>query len=1036
VPTLALLAPAKPTSMVAQLRAGPPAPRERGKKNRTERRAARGEPVALPGTFSGSARLALHMLSGELVSDADVAGDRWYECAPTWPVVPAAPTVDAGTRGKYESAPAPAGPAVSASAEEWTEVAGHALNAVSRAFEKKVGGSEEARKKTLAKETTVGDKIAAVTLMVQESPVHRLEELRMLLGFAQKKGRRERGPAIDALKDLFVNDLLPDDRRLIPLTDRDFASLPRLTALSKRHLAYAMFESDLKAIFREFLAVIDECSKDAVIHFKQKASRVCFDLLIAKPENEKALLSMLVNDLGSPERKVASSAGFYLNLLVTKHHPVMKLVVVREVELLVHRPNIGLRTRYYSVSFLNQIRFVSGHDVDLARRLVRIYMDLFAESVSVDRQGIKQKGSGGIATKESRLMGALLTGVNRAFPFSKPEEDDTNYGKQFESLFQVAHAQSLTSATQALSFLFQVAQSNSVVSDRFYRALYCRIPDAASAGETKQALFLNLLFKALKADISAKRVKAFAKRLLQAALQASPGFAAGALLVLSEVMVVRRRGLLKSFVLLSEGGDADEEFGDADDGGIVVSAVEGAVAECGNDDTFAASPGSNPNAVTNTDTVIVSADKEICGEAADVDPKRVKTFAQSIANNIVWGTGYEPAKRDPLFAKAEESCLWEINALCSHYHPSVVSFAKKMREAMEAIKYEGDPLKDFTFGSFLDKFSYRKPKKHVVDSLHGRRSARLVEKPLVNTAEFLALAETGLVDEDDKFFLRFFQTNPERTRRAEPLGVEGDNATPEIAADGDAGSLVDSEEEAFEEAMRVEMIRLGAGGGPASGAPGDIDEVDEDELRAFKDAFGEDGIGASDEDADIADDEEADLPDGIPIMRMLVSDDEDETGSSADDKPGEADTLFGSEDDAAEAAASAAMFDGMDFGDGSDTDSEADSDDSGEQEKAVMAHIPTKSRSLKTKDDEKRRKKPQNRKSIGFSAFAPVEDYAEALDAEVIDSGDEDGNAGMSNEAAAALVEPGVELSAMGKARKRASANSRGVSRHKKRQRQ
>jgi ribosome biogenesis protein MAK21 len=786
-----------------------------------------------PDAANNYGKVALHMLSGELLVEEDLAGDRWYDCAPEWP------------------APAPGG--LSGSRADWAELSGHALAAVTRAFERKAGTSDDGRQRVLNREKTVGDKIAAVTLMVQESPVYRLDEMRMLLGFAKKQGRRERGPAIDALKDLFVNDLLPDDRRLVPLASRNFAVARN--ALSKRHLAYAMFESELKDVFREFLTVVEECSKDAVVHFKMKAARVCFDLLVAKPENEKALLAMLVNELGSPERKVASSASYYLNLLVSKHHPVMKLVVVREVELLVHRPNVGLRTRYYAVSFLNQIRFSTDHDVELARRLVRIYMDLFAESVASDREGVKQKGSGGLETKESRLMGALLTGVNRAFPYSKPGEDDTDYSKQFESLFQVAHAQSLTSATQALSFLLQVAQTNSVVSDRFYRALYSRIMDTAAASESKQALFMNLLFKAMKADVSAKRVKAYSKRLLQSALQSSPGFAAGALLVLSEVMVMRRKGLLKSFVLLSEGDDADEDFQDVDDG---ESDDDGKRPEPVGAESIA--DGSDDGGDAH-DSVVKQSEEE--------DATRVAKWpAIATPNAMVWGTGYDPSKRDPIHARAGESCLWEIVALCSHYHPSVVSFAKRLREEMAAVEYKGDPLKDFTLGSFLDKFSYRKPKKHVVDSLHGRRSSRLSERPLVNTEEFRQLGDAGEIEEDEKFYLRFFQTNPERTRRT-TAGAEGEADPGNADVREDDG---DSEEEAFELAMKEEMKRLG--GGADLAGPGDIDDVDEDEMRAFASTFGEDVLDVSGGSSS----SESDNADG---MRLIPSEDDEESDDEA-----------------------------------------------------------------------------------------------------------------------------------------------------------
>lgn len=830
--------------------------------------------LAIPPNPTG--KVALHMLSGELLSPEDTAGDTWYDCAPTWPE-----RAEGGLSG---------------SAADWAEVAGHALAAVGRAFEKSTGSDEEARKRVLGKEKTTGDRIAAVTLMVQESPVHRLGELRVLLGYAKKVERRERGPAIDAMKDLFLNDLLPDGRRLVGLADRDwFVGKGQLT---KRHLAYAMFEDELKGIFREFLGVVDACSKDVVVHFKQKATRACFDLLVAKPENERVLLSMLVNELGSPERRAASDASYYLNLIVSKHHPAMKLVVVKEVEQLVHRVNVGLRTRYYAVSFLNQMRFTSGADVELSRKLVRIYMELFAEGVASDRQGAKQKGSGGLETKESRLMGALLTGVNRAFPYSKPEEDDTDYSKQFESLFQVAHAQSLTSATQALSFLFQVAQTNSVVSDRFYRALYSRIPDTTGAGESKQALFMNLLFKAMKADVSAKRLKAFSKRLLQAALHGSPGFSAAALMVISEVMVMRRKGLLKSFVVLSEGDDADEEFRDADDSDDDAAPADGS--DVGSPEKEA-EPKENAEANINTDTVT---DK-----------------ATQAPATVVWGSGYEPAKRDPLYARAEESCLWEIVALCSHYHPSVVSFAKRLRVEMAAVEYGGDPLKDFTLGAFLDKFCYRKPKKHVVDSLHGRRSVRLTQKPLVNTAEFREMGDAGNIEEDDKFFLRFFQTNPDRTRRpgesAAKAVVKDEAEDGEAPAGADVDQENDSEEEAFEQAMREEMKRLGGG---ESGVPDDDLDIPDD-VNDFDETFGADLMGDS---GDSGSEEEVD--DGMRLVADSDSEEADEEGLgklSKKQKPTQkkaGSSIFASVDD----------FEGSLGGDSYGEDSVGDGDEGGE----------------------------------------------------------------------------------------------------------
>ncbi len=52
-------------------------------------------------------------------------------------------------------------------------------------------------------------------------------------------------------------------------------------------------------------------------------------------------------------------------------------------------------------------------------------------------------------------------------------------------------------------------------SDRFYRALYSAMLREGGFAAAKAPLFLSLLVKAMKADVSPKRVAALCKRLLQ-----------------------------------------------------------------------------------------------------------------------------------------------------------------------------------------------------------------------------------------------------------------------------------------------------------------------------------------------------------------------------------------------------------------------------------------------------------------------------------------------------------------------------------------
>lgn len=71
---------------------------------------------------------------------------------------------------------------------------------------------------------------------------------------------------------------------------------------------------------------------------------------------------------------------------------------------------------------------------------------------------------------------------------------------------------------------------------------------------------------------------------------------------------------------------------------------------------------------------------------------------------------YSPAEPDPLLAKAELEAPWELTLLAKHYHPSVAKWAKSLLEGDELV-YAGDPIRDFQIIPFLDRFSFKKPKK-------------------------------------------------------------------------------------------------------------------------------------------------------------------------------------------------------------------------------------------------------------------------------------------------------------------------------------
>ena len=79
------------------------------------------------------------------------------------------------------------------------------------------------------------------------------------------------------------------------------------------------------------------------------------------------------------------------------------------------------------------------------------------------------------------------------------------------------------------------------ISDRYYRTLYASLHDTRLATSSKQAMYLNLFFKSVKADAGnedGERVKALIRRFIQVLVSGGGGateFTAGGLYLLGEV---------------------------------------------------------------------------------------------------------------------------------------------------------------------------------------------------------------------------------------------------------------------------------------------------------------------------------------------------------------------------------------------------------------------------------------------------------------------------------------------------------------------
>ncbi|GMH49823.1 hypothetical protein TL16_g00626 [Triparma laevis f. inornata] len=382
---------------------------------------------------------------------------------------------------------------------------------------------------------TVGDRISSITLLVQGQPFLNVGMLGELIDLGGKE-KRVANMVCDSLRDLFTENLLPN-RKLIPMKDRplsDYVGGDKV--ISPRLIMLWRFEELLKQYYSSYINMLRTMLDDTLETTKRFGLHCATGLLTNAPEGEEQLLTMIVNKLGDPQKKSAASAAHQLRRVLEKH-PAMSSVVCREVQQLAFRPNLSPQSLYNCVIFLNQVAFKRGEE-ELPKQLLSTYFKLFDVCINADKSENlkKSKKSKSSPTKspessgvKGKLLGALLSGVNRARPFAGNSLQDD---KHLAALYRVAHSDNISARVQALMLLCEVQGTE----DRFFRALYDCLKDERLYTGKGTTAFFNLVYKAVKKDNDVGRKGVMLKRLMQASMTAGASQAAAGLFLVSAVL--------------------------------------------------------------------------------------------------------------------------------------------------------------------------------------------------------------------------------------------------------------------------------------------------------------------------------------------------------------------------------------------------------------------------------------------------------------------------------------------------------------------
>lgn len=314
--------------------------------------------------------------------------------------------------------------------------------------ESKHTNSETAWLKTALTQGTTSDKIAAAIVLVQDNPKYNLNRLTMLINQVRVVKHHQCNMIIKSLRDLFLVDLLHPKFKLLKFEEQNLNELDKFNSgdilnsdMSKKKLmAHWYFEDQLHELYERFIMSLANIASDTVDANREVAISVMTDLLIGNIECQYKLLELIVNKIGDPNCKIGSKVIFCLNKLLYKH-PNMKLIVLREVEKLLFRKNVAHRTQYYAICLLTQF-LLSKKDEKIASTLIEVYFAFFKACL--------KKGE-----PDSRMMAAILTGVNRAYPFAKMNSNILN--DHIDSVYKVVHIGSFNVSLNALNLLYQVS---------------------------------------------------------------------------------------------------------------------------------------------------------------------------------------------------------------------------------------------------------------------------------------------------------------------------------------------------------------------------------------------------------------------------------------------------------------------------------------------------------------------------------------------------------------------------------------------------
>ena len=363
---------------------------------------------------------------------------------------------------------------------------------------------------------TLSDRVSALVSLCEQSGLFSLPYLKQLVLMLQKKNVKESLLALEGLKKLFTGgSLIPSHRKLVFFSE----------SASSIELMVSFFEDALKTAFAAFVQVsLDLFNKQSLPVVQTKVLETAFEVIRSKPEQEKALLSLMVSGLGSKvdQKSIPAKTNLLLRKLCIEHDRMKEAVVteVRNQHFQVGRDGVPafLQSVYYPTVFLYGLPLNPKNDGDVAASIVLALIHVVVIAGGAEETDKKVEHS----EFSARLVRLALEGLQKAFAvaadssvISSPVSESTT-----QSLLRLSYSTPMPGlAVAVLAFLYKASSSFGAVPVPFLKAVYHQCSSFEVLRSTAGDSFLRLVTEVVEKDIKEDSHKiAFLRRLLQTAL--------------------------------------------------------------------------------------------------------------------------------------------------------------------------------------------------------------------------------------------------------------------------------------------------------------------------------------------------------------------------------------------------------------------------------------------------------------------------------------------------------------------------------------